>query len=420
MNAMGLPKRGRPVDDVLADLDALGADDKDFRRGRTFGLVFHATDELEHALQLAHDRYLWHNALSPDAFPSLRRMQAEVVETAAELFNGGASGSGAAGFMTSGGTESILLAVKAAKVRGARERGVERANIVLPTSAHAAFDKGCDYFSIEARRVEVRPDYRADVDAMADAIDDDTVLLVGSAPQYPQGVIDPISGIAALAEERSISCHTDACMGGFVLPFLEQLGHDIAPWDFRVPGVTSISADLHKYGYVPKGASVIIHRSKALRRDHTFVTDAWLGGVYGSSGIAGTKPGGPIAAAWATLQLLGADGFGEQSALAFEARERLVAGVRAIDGLTIVGEPEVTMAAIASDGSGADIFAVHDEIGRRGWHLDRQAPPESIHATCMPVHAEVMDEFLTDLREAVASVGRARSSDRATSYAKME
>ena len=425
---MGLPKNGRPVDEVLADLDALGTDDKDFRRGRTFGLVFHATDELEHALQQAHDRYLWHNALSPDAFPSLRRMQTDVVQTAAELFHGAEIG--AAGFMTSGGTESILMAVKAAKVRGKRERGVERPNIVLPMSAHAAFDKGCDYFTIEARRVDVRADYRADVDAMADAIDDDTVLLVGSAPQYPQGVIDPINDIAALAAERSISCHTDACMGGFVLPFLERLGHDIAPWDFRVPGVTSISADLHKYGYVPKGASVIIHRSKDLRRDHTFVTDSWLGGVYGSSGIAGTKPGGPIAAAWATLQLLGEDGFGELSALAFDARERLVSGVRAIEGLAIVGEPEATMAAITSGdearvrGAGApgviDIFAVHDEIGRLGWHLDRQAPPESIHATCMPVHAEVMDEFLADLREAVATVGQARSSDRGTSYAKME
>jgi glutamate/tyrosine decarboxylase-like PLP-dependent enzyme len=414
MNAVSLPHAGRPAEEVLAELDELGRDDKDFRRGRTFGLVFHATDELEHALQAAHDRYLWHNALSPDAFPSLRRMQTEVVDTAAMLFHG----DGAAGFMTSGGTESILLAVKAAKVRARRERGVERPNIVLPLSAHAAFDKAGDYFSVELRRTPVRPDYRADVDAMAAAVDEDTVLLVGSAPQYPQGVIDPITDIARLATERSISCHTDACMGGFVLPFLEQLGHAVPAWDFRVPGVTSISADLHKYAYVPKGASVIIHRSKELRRDQTFVTDAWLGGAYGSSGILGTKPGGPIAAAWAALQLLGEEGFQEQSALAFSARERLVAGVRAMVGLTIVGEPEATMAAITSDG--VDVFTVHEEVERRGWHLDRQGPPESLHATCMPVHAAVIDEFLADLQAAVGLVGAARPSDRGTSYAKLE
>ncbi|MEY2569827.1 MAG: sphinganine-phosphate aldolase, partial [Acidimicrobiaceae bacterium] len=288
--AVQLPATGRPLDEVLGDLDELARDDKDFRHGRTFGLVFHATDELEAALQAAHDRYLWHNALSPDAFPSLRRMQADVVEIAADLFHGADT---AAGFMTSGGTESILLAVKAAKERARRERGVEHANVVLPLSAHAAFDKAFDYFGLEGRRTPVRDDYRADVDAMAGAIDDHTALVVGSAPQYPQGVIDPITDIAALAADRGISCHTDACMGGFVLPFMEQLGRDISPWDFRVPGVTSISADVHKYGYVPKGASVLLHRDKALRRDHTFLFDGWLGGVYGSSGIQGTKPGGP-------------------------------------------------------------------------------------------------------------------------------
>ena len=307
---MQLPDTGRPLDEVLGDLDELARDDKDFRGGRTFGLVFHTTDELEAALQAAHDKYLWHNGLSPDAFPSLRRMQSEVVAISAGLFNH----EGAAGVMTSGGTESILLAVKAAKERGRRERGVKHPNIVLPMSAHAAFDKACDYFAVEPRRIGVRANWRADIDAMAAAIDAATVLLVGSAPQYPQGVVDPISEIAALAAERAISCHTDACMGGFVLPFMERLGHDVPPWDFRVPGVTSISADLHKYGYVPKGASVLLHRTKELRHDHFFLFDGWLGGQYGSTGILGTKPGGPIAAAWSAFQLLGLDGFCDQTA----------------------------------------------------------------------------------------------------------
>jgi glutamate/tyrosine decarboxylase-like PLP-dependent enzyme len=385
--------------------------------------VFHVDEDLERAIHAAHDRFLWHNALSPDAFPSLRRMQADVVAIATALFGGAtveAEGGEAAGFMTSGGTESILLAVKAAKVRGARERGIDRPNVVLPMSAHAAFDKGCSYFGLEPRRVAVGADWRADVDAMADAVDDDTVLLVGSAPQFPQGVIDPIPAIAALAAERGASCHTDACMGGFVLPFLEPLGHDVAPWDFRVPGVTSISADLHKYAYVPKGASVLLHRSKELRRDHTFLFDGWLGGVYGSSGILGTKPGGPIAAAWAALQLLGEDGFCTQVAAALDARERLGAGVRAIPGLGILGEPEATMAAIWSPDGRVDVFAVGAELDRAGWHLDRQGPPDSLHATCTPVHAREVDELVADIGAAVVRLGGTRTGDRSTNYAKME
>ncbi|MGI8663769.1 MAG: pyridoxal phosphate-dependent decarboxylase family protein [Acidimicrobiales bacterium] len=416
---MPLPAHGRPVEDVLRDLDALAADDKDFRGGRTFGLVFHVDAQFERAIHAAHDRFLWHNALSVDAFPSLRQMQADVVDIATSLMGGEAvvaAGGEAAGFMTSGGTESILLAVEGAKVRARRDRGIERPNIVLPTSAHAAFDKACSYFSLESRRVAVRDDWRADVDAMANAVDDDTVLLVGSAPQYPQGVVDPIPAIAAIAAERGISCHSDACMGGFVLPFLERLGATIPPWDFRVEGVTSISADLHKYAYVPKGASVLIHRSKALRRDHTFLFDGWLGGVYGSSGILGTKPGGPIAAAWASLQLLGADGFATQVGRAVEVRERLVAGVRGVPGLDVVGEPEATMAAIYSPDASVDVFAVHDLLSGRGWHLDRQGPPDSLHATCTPVQVDVVDDLVADIADAVTHLSGARTEDRSTRY----
>lgn len=417
-----LPKEGRPAGDVLADLEAIASDDKDFRNNRLFSLVYHADDELERVAAAAHDRYVWHNALNPDVFPSLRRMQSDVVAIAASLLGGPESDAEPAGFMTSGGTESILMGVKAAKVRGVRERGVERPNIVLPTSAHAAFDKACEYFSIEPRRIDVRDDYRADVDAMADACDSSTVLVVGSAPQYPQGVVDPITDIAALALDRGTNCHVDACMGGFVLPFLGKLGLVDLEWDFRVPGVTSISADIHKYGYVPKGASVIMHRSKELRRYQTFVFDGWLGGFYGSSGVLGTKPGGPIAAAWASLQFLGESGFLRLAEAAYRARERFVAGVRAIDGLAIVGDPEVTLAAITAADDRVDVFAVGDELFRRGWHLDRQGPPDSLHATITAGHASgtVMDDFLADLRASVEVVTGVRVDDRSTNYAALE
>jgi glutamate/tyrosine decarboxylase-like PLP-dependent enzyme len=257
---------------------------------------------------------------------------------------------------------------------------------------------------------------------MAAAIDDNTVLVVGSAPSYPQGVVDPIPELAALASARGIGCHVDACMGGFALPFLERLGLFAKPWDFRVPGVTSMSADVHKYGYTPKGASVILHRSKALRRYQTFVFDGWLGGLYGSSGIAGTKPGGPIAAAWAALHHLGFDGYDRMVSIAFAARVALCEAVAATRGLAVVGDPEVTLAAIGSDPDGGlDVFAVGDALGRRGWYLDRQAPPDSLHTTCTPAHtAAVMAEFVADLSAAAADVAGTRVDDRSTNYAAIE
>jgi glutamate/tyrosine decarboxylase-like PLP-dependent enzyme len=413
---MSFPARGRSADEVLAELEALKSDDRDFRHGRVFGLVFHVDDDLDRVLTAAHDAYLWHNALNPNAFPSLRRMTNDILDTASALFSGGQA---VAGFLSSGGTESILMAVKAAKARGRDERGVHDANVVLPMSAHAAFDKAFDYFGVEPRRVDVRPDFRADVDEMARAVDDNTVLVVGSAPQYPQGVIDPIPELAAIARERDIGCHVDACMGGFTLPFLERDGHDIPPGAFRVPGVTSISADIHKYGYTPKGISVIMYATKELRRYQTFSFDGWLGGFYGSPGILGTKPGGPIAAAWAAFQYLGDDGYRRLAGRAYAAREQLVAGVRATPGLTVLGDPDATLAAIAADhGSAPDVFAVHEELEARGWYLDRQGPPDSLHATCMPVHLDVIDEFLADLRDAASS--GARTEDRSTNYVAME
>jgi sphinganine-1-phosphate aldolase len=323
---MSLPWEGRSATDIASEMEALAAADADIDAGRVFGLVFHAGRDVDDVVRQAHDRYVFHNALNPDVLPSLRRMASEVVEAAAWLLSGGAVDAGhevrdgLSGFLTSGGTESILMAVKTAKVRGREERGIEHGNVVLPASAHAAFDKGCEYFGLEPRRIAVRADWRCDVDAMAGACDDETVLVVASAPQYPQGVIDPVADVAALAVERDVNCHVDACMGGFALPFLERAGlvsGENLPWDFRVPGVTTISADVHKYGYAPKGISVILHRDRTSRRRQTFVFDGWLGGFYGSSGVLGTKPGGPIAAGWAVLQYLGVDGYVDRSAQAF-------------------------------------------------------------------------------------------------------
>ena len=412
-----LPEHGLPRDEVLARLEAMRDRDVDWRSGRAFTLAYHAGDEILGLQADAFVRFMDDNGLNPDAFPSSRQLQADVVSMVCTLLQGGSE---AAGFLTTGGTESLLMAVKAARERGRRERGIERPEMVLPTTAHAAFEKGAHYFGVESVRVPVRDDYRADPDAMADAITDRTVLVVGSAPQYPQGVIDPIESIASLAADRGISCHVDACMGGITLPMLERLGYLIPPWSFRVPGVTSISVDLHKYGYTAKGASVIAHRTRELRADQTFFTDSWLGGAYGSSAILGTKSVGPWAAAWAVMQHLGVEGYVRLTADARRATEQLIAAVRSIPGLVVRGEPDATLVAFGSDDDALDVFAVGDGLLRRGWYLDRQGPPPSLHATVNAVHAIVMNDFVADLRSAAEEARSQEAHGSATAYGSAE
>lgn len=414
---MTLPEHGRSKEEILDELDALKANDVDWKSGRCFSYVYNAGEEVREVARAATEMYLSENALNTGAFPSLGRLQADVVHIVSDLVHGGSS---AAGFMTSGGTESILCVVKAARERAKRERSISEPEMVLPESAHAAFHKGAHYFGVKAITVPVRDDYRADVDAMAAAVTDRTVLVVGSAPQYPQGVIDPIPELAMLAAAVGANFHTDACMGGMVLPFLEQLGRDLPPWDFRVDGVTSISVDLHKLGYTPKGASVVLHRTKELRRDQTFFFDGWLGGTYGSSGMAGTKPGGPIAAAWAVLNFLGEDGYTRLTRTTVDAAERLVAGVRAVDGLRVLGEPEAHVAALAAESDATDVFALGDALQERRWFLDRQGPPDSLHATVSAGNAPMIDAFLDDLAECAGFARATRTADRGTEYATLE
>ncbi len=396
---MSLPAHGLARDDVLAQLDAFKANDVHWRDGRAFTLTYNAGDDVLAIAEAAYARFATENALNTDAFPSLRRIQAEVVGAVGGWLQ---AGDEAAGFMTSGGTESILLAVKAARERGRKEKGITAPNVVLPTSAHAAFEKGCYYFGLESRRVAVRADWRADVAAMEAAIDDNTVMLVGSAPQYPQGVIDPIEAIAAIAGARDINCHVDGCMGGVVLTYLARLGHDIPPWNFAVPGVTSISVDLHKFGYTAKGASVVMYRNKKLRSYQTYATDNWLGGVYGSSGVLGTKGGGAMAAAWAVMHYLGDDGYLRVTAAARRACEELAAFIDATPELTLRAQPDTTLLAFgATDPESLDVFGLGDALWRRGWYLDRQGPPPSLHCTVNAVHDGKISAFADDLRAAI-------------------
>ena len=402
---MVLPHTGMSPQAIFAHLDELKTADVRWRDGRAFTLVYYGGAEVLAVAEEAYRRYASENALNTDAFPSLRTIQSEVVALVGDWLQAGDEG---AGFMTSGGTESILLAVKAARERGHTERGITRPNVVLPTSAHAAFEKGCYYFGLESRRITVGNDWRADVAAMEAAIDDETVLIVGSAPNYPQGVIDPITEIAALASSRNINCHVDACMGGVVLTYLARLGEQIAPWNFAVPGVTSISVDLHKYGYTAKGASVIMYRTKQLRNYQTYITDNWLGGLYGSSGILGTKGGGSMAAAWAVMHYLGDDGYLRVTGAARRACLQLAAAIGTIPELAIRAEPDSTLVAFgAADEDHLDVFAVADALWRRGWYVDRQGPPRSLHCTVSVVHDGKIEEFVTALQASIAEVANA-------------
>jgi glutamate/tyrosine decarboxylase-like PLP-dependent enzyme len=415
---MGRPQQGTPAADVLESLRQMRGNDVQWQEGRAFSLAYFAGHELHDLADEAHRLYSGTNGLNTAAFPSLQRLQSDIVGTVIRWFHGDDQ---AAGFVTSGGTESLLLTIKAARERGRAERGVTRPNVVLPASAHAALEKGCHYFGVESRRVPVRNDWTADPDAMSAACDDDTVLLVASAPQYPQGVIDPVERIAALAAERGVNCHVDACMGGVTLPSLERLGETVPLWDFRVEGVTSISVDLHKYGYSTKGCGVLVHRNRRLRSYQTFVTENWLGGLYGSSGILGTKGGGPWAAAWALLQHLGDDGYDRLTASARNTAKRLAAGIRATPGLILRAEPASTLLCIgAAEPEALDVNAVADLLWQRGWYVDRQGPPSSLHLTVNAVHEPLVEEFLGDLRECVDDAQRRQAEGTAGAYGTVE
>ena len=300
---VALPAHGRPSAELLAEVRDERTGDLDWRRGKAFSLVYNTDDpELEELQHQIASEFLHENALNPFRYATLLRMEGEVIDMACSLF--GAS----TGSLSSGGTESIFLAVQTARDH-ARARGVLRPELVCAITAHPAFAKACSYLDVTFRPLPVREDGRADPAAFAEAIGPDTALVVASAPSYPFGVIDPVPDIAALAAERDVLCHVDACLGGYLLPFWERLGEPVPPWDFRVPGVTSMSADVHKYGYCFKGVSTVMYRDRDLYRRQIFMYDAWPGGLYASSSSAGTRPGSPIAAAWATMTHLGQDGY---------------------------------------------------------------------------------------------------------------
>lgn len=404
---MELPQLGTAAADVFAQMAERKSADAKWYEGKTFSLVYPTgRDDVDEVLKRAADTYLYENALNPIRFPSLRLMEEDVVSMTGGLVHLPADGGGT---LSSGGSESILMSVLTNRDRARVERGISRGNIVYPESAHAAFAKSAHYLELEARHIPITADFTADVDAMADAIDENTVLVVGSAYGYPHGVMDPIEDLSNLALERGIAFHSDTCIGAFVLPFMERLGYEIPPYDFRLPGVTEMSCDVHKYGYTIKGASVILHRRSEWIGYQYFLYSAWPSGLYGTPTVAGARPAAPVAAAWAIMKYLGVEGYLDLMRVLMDTTRKLREGITAIQELRIMGKPIGPLLTFTSDE--LDIYAVCDLMDDRGWNLDRNTNPNGLHMMISPIHAQHADEFLHDLRWAVANHGESRGRE---------
>jgi len=390
---IALPEQGQewpPLKQALLDAKSR---DYSWKRGRMAVFFYYLDEALERVQQEAYLTFWTENNLGQRAFPSLARLEGEVVEMGLSLMH---APEGAGGTFTSGGSESIFLALLAAREKA----GVAKPNIVIPDTAHLTFDRAAWYLGLEVRRVPAAADRRSDTQAMAAAMDANTVALVGSAPNYPFGGTDRIAELGALALERGVWLHVDACVGGFLSPFLSRLGVPLPDWDFAVPGVTSISADIHKHGMAPKGASLLLLRDAALKAHHRFESKAWARGLYAAHTAQGTRPGGAVAAAWAVMNHLGQAGYLDCARRILQARGTIAAGIKAIPGLEVLPGEHAILVYRSTDPSLA-IGRVATALDARGWLVSRQQEPDGIHLHLNPLHAEVAEEYLDDLRNAV-------------------
>ncbi|GMG82117.1 aspartate aminotransferase family protein [Paralimibaculum aggregatum] len=407
------PEHGTSWADLSQEFDTATGADADWRAGRVPLYVFHANDTVSEIGRNAYNRFFSENALGARrAFGSLKRMEEEVVAMALDLFN---APDGAAGHMTSGGSESIFLAVKAAREHHrARHGGRTALNMVLPASGHPAFDKAAQVMDIEVRRVPLGSDLRADVEAMARVVDGQTVLILGSAPCFPHGIFDPLAALSALAASTGTWLHVDACVGGYLTPFARAIGRPVPEFDLALPGVASLSADLHKYGFTPKPASTVFFRRIEDMERNAFAFDDWPNGNYLTRTMTGTRPGGAIAGAWAVLRHLGRSGYEQVARDLFAMVDGYAAGIRAIPGLALHAEPEL---AILNWGwEEGDIFAVAERMAERGWVPGLTQRPKGMHAMLSMLHAPARERYLADLASAVEAARGSASAGISASY----
>ena len=399
------PQHGRPRAEVLAEIVAMAeVEDSPYHEGKISGSIYSGDEEHYEFLNEVFGHYSHANVLQRDMYPSATRFEGEIIAMAGDMLHAPGTGEGGPfGVLTSGGTESLMNPLLVYREWG-RARGITTPNVVMPVTAHPAFDKGAHYFGIELRKAPVTDAFVVDVDAVRSLIDADTVALIGSAGTYPHGLIDPIDQLSDLALEYGINLHVDGCLGGFILAWGQDLGYPVPTWDFRLPGVTSISADTHKYGFGLKGSSVLTYRTAELRRLQYFIVPDWPGGLYTSPGMSGSRSGGIIAAAWAAMVTLGREGYLAIAGDIFRTAAALRAAIEAVPELAVLGDPFFNVAFTTTPESGLDIFLVNDLLASRRWRLNGLQKPAALHfcVTRPNTQPGVVDAFAADLADAVA------------------
>ena len=388
----------------MAEIDAMSElEDSPYHEGRISGSIY-SGDEAHYAfLNEVFGHYSHANVLQRDMYPSATRFEGEIIAMTADMLHSPAvEGQGPCGVLTSGGTESLMNPLLVYREWG-RERGITQPNVVLPNTAHPAFDKGAHYFGIELRKATVTDQFVADMESVRSLVDDNTVALVGSAGTYPHGAVDPISDLSELAIERGINLHVDGCLGAFILAWGEDLGYPVPVFDFRLPGVTSISADTHKYGFGLKGSSVLLYRTAELRRQQYFIVPDWPGGLYTSPGMSGSRSGGIIAAAWAAMVTLGREGYLAIAADIFRTAAQLRDVISALPDLRELGDPYFNVAFTTTETSGLDIFHVNDFLASRRWRMNGLQQPAAVHFCITRPNTQpgVIDRFAEDLAQAM-------------------
>ena len=407
-----IPDEAASREEILTEIAAMSkAEDATGDVGRVSGSLYSGDHEHYHFLAQVFEHFAHANVLQRDMYPSATKFEGEIIAMAADMLHAPEP----IGVVTSGGSDSLTHALYSYREEAREARGVRMPNIVLPITAHVALRKGAHWMGIEVRDAPVTDAFVADVDAMAGLIDDNTIALVGSAGDYAHGLIDPIDRLGELARERGIGLHVDGCLGGFLLPWAEELGYDVPLWDFRVPGVTSISADTHKYGYALKGTSVLMYRNAKLRSRQWFASTDWPGGLYLSPGLAGSRSGGLIASTWAAMVTMGREGYLERARAILSTNDAIKAGIRAdMPELEIIGDPlfmtsfrsakrSSQAAATADQSDGVDVYLVNDALKERGWRMNALQLPPALHFCITGPNTQpgVADDFLADLRQAV-------------------
>ncbi|KAJ3416545.1 hypothetical protein HDV05_001282 [Chytridiales sp. JEL 0842] len=399
-----LPETGMDLTSLRGELSRYqGMGHVDWKAGKVSGAIYHGGEELSALITEAYGLFNVSNPLHPEIFPGVRKMEAEVVSMVLRMYN---APSGAVGTITSGGTESLLMAIKTYREMGRALKGITEPEMIAPVTIHAAFDKAASYFNIKLVHIPIDSQTgKVDLKKVANAINKNTIMLAGSAPNFPHGIIDDIPALAALAKKHKIGMHVDACLGGFIVPFANKAGFPLPhPCDFTVDGVTSISVDTHKYGFAPKGSSVIMYRAPDIRDHQYFIVTDWPGGVYASPAIAGSRPGALIAGCWAAMMRMGEKGYVETTKAIIGAARKIVKGIETTEGLRVIGNPVLSVVAFESSSPNLNVYAVGDLLSRKGWHLNMLQFPQAIHIACTYLTVPVADQLVADIKEAVEAI----------------